>query len=154
QQKAIVAMAIKMDEQPTLVNAIVNKKQETLSTDRNLNELVDLYTRLDIQKMGPAYIQPLSREGGVVGALVIALPYTQRLLRVNETGLLEALAPIASRLLSISRTAQRALLDSEARAVQAIVEGGTATELPPTAARAEMQASLELARSQINELSA
>ena len=154
QQKSIVAMAIKMDEQPTLVNAIVNKKQETLSTDRNLNELVDLYTRLDIQKIGPAYIQPLSREGGSVGALVIALPYTQRLLRINETTLLEALAPIASRLLGISRTAQRALLESEGRAVQAIVEGGTAnTDLPPSAARAEMQASLELARSQINELS-
>src|SRR5450432_3093565 len=149
QQKAIAAMAVKIDEQPSLVDSIVNKAQHALSTDRNLNELVDLYTRLDIQKIGPAYIQPLSREGGVVGALVVALPYTQRELRSNETSLLEAMAPIASRLLSISRNAQRAKLESDERAVQAIVDGAD-TANPP----AEMQSSLELARSQINELSA
>ncbi len=152
QQKAIAAMALKMDEQPTLQTAIAEHQQKTLSTNDNLNELVDLYTRLDIQKIGPVYFQPLAREGQTVGVLVVALPYTQRDLRENETHLLEALAPISARLLSISRAAQRAKLESQDRAVQAVVEGA-ASELPMSSARAEMQASLELARSQINELS-
>jgi len=151
QQKAIAAMALKMDEQPTLQDGIAAKEQRTLLTDRNLNELVDLYTRLDVQKIGPAYFQPLARDGRAIGVLVVALPYTQRDLRDNEKHLLEGLAPIAARLLSISRTAQRAKFEREEP--QPAPEGAPLPEVPMSAARAEMQASLELARTQINELS-
>ncbi|MCC7448730.1 MAG: hypothetical protein IT324_15030 [Anaerolineae bacterium] len=151
QQKAIAAMALKMDEQPTLQDGIAAKEQRTLLTDRNLNELVDLYTRLDVQKIGPAYFQPLVRDSRSMGVLVVALPYTQRDLRDNEKHLLEGLAPIAARLLSISRTAQRAKFEREEP--QAAPEGAPLPEVPMSAARAEMQASLELARTQINELS-
>jgi signal transduction histidine kinase len=154
QQKAIAAMALKMDEQPTLQEAIGERAQKALGTENHLNELVDLYTRLDVQKIGPAYLQPMTREGQAVGVLVVALPYTQRELRDNETSLLAALAPIATRLLAISRAAHRARFEGEA--VQAVVEGESAPAEQPTmsAARAEMQSSLELARNQINELSA
>ncbi|MEP7286341.1 MAG: ATP-binding protein [Chloroflexota bacterium] len=152
QQKAIAAMALKMDEQPTLRDAILERSQRALSSEHNLNEMVDLYTRLDIQKIGPVYFQPLNHDSGMIAALVVALPYTQRDLRPNELQLLEALAPIATRLLGLSRKAQRDKMESEDRAVQAVVEGGATLELPTSAARAEMQASLELARSQINEL--
>ncbi len=167
QQKPIAAMALKLDEQPTLQAAITQRSQQALSpdekdvyaqqqaltTDKNLNELVDLYTRLDVQKIGPAYFQPLMREGVPVGVLVVALPYTQRELRDNELRLLEALAPMCARLLTISRAAQRARYEHDERAVQAVVEGG-ASQPPVAPARADMQASLELARNQINELSA
>ncbi len=156
QRKPIAAMALKRDEQPVLQAAIDQKSQQMLSTDRNLNELVDLYTRLDIQKVGPAYFQPLNREGETIGVLVIALPYTQRDLRENERKLLESMAPIAARLLSISRAAQKARLESQDRAVQAIVEGAQPIDLTagPAAspARAEVEASLDLARNQIREL--
>src|SRR5260370_35985812 len=152
QQKPIAAMALKMNEQPSLQESIANRAQVMLYAERNLNELVDLYTRLDIQKIGPMYFQPLTRDGKVVGALLVGLPYTQRELRPNEVNLLEGMAPIAARLLNISRSAQRARLESDNRAVQAVVEGES-IELPPSAARAEMQASLEVARGQINELS-
>ncbi len=151
QQKAIAAMALKMDEQPTLQDGIAVKEQRTLLADRNLNELVDLYTRLDVQKIGPAYFQPLVRDGKAIGVLVVALPYTQRDLRDNEKYLLEALAPMAARLLTISRAAQRAKFEKEEP--QAAPEGGALPEAPMSAVRAEMQASLELARTQINELS-
>ncbi len=171
QQKPIAAMALKLDEQPTLQAAITQRSQQALSadrepqkdpyaqqqaltTDKNLNELVDLYTRLDVQKIGPAYFQPLMKDGKPVGVLVVALPYTQRELRDNETRLLDALAPIGARLLSLSRTAQRARLEQGSRAVQAVVDSAQVEQPPISAARADMQASLELARSQINELSA
>jgi signal transduction histidine kinase len=172
QQKSIAAMALKLDEQPTLQSAISYNAQQALSagrdvseirdlyatqqaltTDKNLNELVDLYTRLDVQKIGPAYFQPLMRDGNPIGLLVVGLPYTQRELRENETRLLEALAPIAARLLAISRTAQRTRFESQDRAVQAVVEGAQTDTTPLPAVRADMQASLELARKQISELS-
>lgn len=153
QHKSIAAMAFKRDEQPSLQEAVHTKTQRALTTEHNLNELVDLYTRLDIQKVGPAYIQPLSRDGITVGVVIVALPYTQRLLRENETRLLEAMAPIAARLLSISRAAQRGKIEQEGRALKQIVEG-VQPGLPVSAVRSEMQASLEVARSQINDLSA
>lgn len=155
QQRPIAAMALKLDEQPTLQSAMHTLVQETLSTDKNLNELVDLFTRLDIQKVGPVYFQPLTREGELVGVLVVAMPYTQRDLRETEKRLLESLAPISARMLAISRAAQRSLLAAQSRPVPVLDEGGEPPpEAPISTARVEMQASLELARQQINELSA
>jgi signal transduction histidine kinase/uncharacterized protein (UPF0335 family) len=157
QQRAIAAMAFKLDEQPTLQEALMSRLQKSLSVDQNLNEMVDLYTRLDIQKIGPVYFQPLTREGDVVGVLVIALPYTQRNLRESERRLLESVAPAAARLLLISRTAQRTRLEAQRSAAQAVLADAESADQPisnTAAVRAEMQASLELARSQINELSA
>ena len=110
QQRPIAAMAFKLDEQPTLQDSILSKAQRSLMADQHLNELVDVYTRLDIQKIGPVYFQPLIREGLVVGVLVVALPYTQRDLRENEKRLLESLSPVASRMLTIARAAQRNVL--------------------------------------------
>ncbi|MBE2193242.1 MAG: hypothetical protein IAE83_03625 [Anaerolinea sp.] len=154
QNRHIAAMAFKLDEQPTLQGAIQDRLQHVLLADMNLNEIVDVYTRLDIQKVGPVYFQPLSREGEVNGVLVIAFPYTQRDLRQNEKRLLESLAPIASRMLAISRAAGRAVTQARGQVVQAVTEG-TETLSPeaPTPARLEMQNSLEVARQQINELS-
>src|SRR5260370_6370128 len=152
QQKPIAAMALKMNEQPSLQESIANRAQVMLYAERNLNELVDLYTRLDIQKIGPMYFQPLTRDGKVVVALLVGLPYTQRELRPNEVNLLEGMAPIAARLLNISRSAQRARLESDNRAVQAVVEGES-IDLPPNAARPEMQARLEFAPAPTNQLS-
>jgi signal transduction histidine kinase len=153
QQRPIAAMALKLDEQPTLQSALREKVQKSLTVDKNLNEMVDLYTRLDIQKVGPVYFQPLTREGDVVGVMVVALPFTQRELRENERRLLDSLAPAAARLLTISRAAKRAVLEAQTRSVQALVEGEPTPDVAVTAQRAEMQASLELARAQINELS-
>jgi signal transduction histidine kinase/uncharacterized protein (UPF0335 family) len=157
QQRAIAAMALKLDEQPTLQQALSSRLQQCLSADQNLNEMVDLYTRLDIQKIGPVYFQPLTREGDLVGVLVVALPYTQRNLRESERRLLESIAPAAARLLLISREAQRARLEAQRNAAQALLESADSAEQPlssTASVRAEMQASLELARNQINELSA
>lgn len=153
QQRPIAAMAFKLDEQPTLQDAILSRTQRALMADQHLNELVDVYTRLDIQKIGPVYFQPLIREGVVVGVLVVALPYTQRDLRENEKRLLESLSPVASRMVTIARAAQRNVLNARSRSVQAIADDAQTAPIV-SAARAEMQASLELARSQINELSA
>jgi signal transduction histidine kinase len=152
QQKPIPAMAIKLDEQPTLLRALNERKQSMLVSDKNLNEMVDLYTRLDIQRTGPVYFQPLIRDGIPVAVMIVALPYSQRQLRDSEVNLLEALAPIAARLFSISRMATRARHESAARAVQAVIDG-TATEEPQTQRFDSPAAEIESARGQISEFS-
>jgi signal transduction histidine kinase len=156
QQRLIPGLALNLEEQPTVVNAIERKMQRPLYPDRNLDELVDLYTRLDINQLGPAYVQPLMRSGQVVGVVIVGLPYTNRELNESEAILLEGLAPVAARLLSLSRAAQRIQVDAENQAIQTIVQSETsdAVDQPGVAAvRQEMQASLELAQEQIAELS-
>jgi hypothetical protein len=155
QGRQVPGLALNLDEQPTLVNALERKSQRPLFPDRNLDELVDLYTRLDISQVGPAYMQPLTRSGQVVGALIVAMPYTGRELDESQTSLLEGLGPIAARLLLLSQAAQRTRFEAEDRAIQAMVEGAS-TEVDPQAAiaaRQEMQESLRLAQQQIGELS-
>ncbi|MBN2305708.1 MAG: hypothetical protein JXQ72_14595 [Anaerolineae bacterium] len=156
QQRLIPGLALNLEEQPTVAYAIEHKMQRVLYPDRNMDELVDLYTRLDIGQVGPAYIQPLTREGIVIGIAIIGLPYTQRELLDNETSLLEGLGPIAARLLAFSRAAARLRFSAEDRAIQAIVESEGKNGLDQTSlvsVRQEMQASLELAQQQIAELS-
>lgn len=155
QERLIPGLAINLEEQPTLVNAIERKTQRVLYPDRNIDELVDLYTRLDISQIGPAYLQPLMRAGKVLGVIIAGLPYTNRDLNDQETGLLEGLSPIAARLLALSRSAQRITLESEDRAIQQLVNEAatTADRQAVNAVRQQMQASLELAQKQIAELS-
>ncbi|HVO71694.1 MAG TPA: ATP-binding protein, partial [Aggregatilineaceae bacterium] len=156
QQRLIPGLALNLEEQPTVVNALERKMQRPLYPDRNLDELVDLYTRLDINQLGPAYVQPLTRSGQVVGMVIVGLPYTNRELNESEAILLEGLAPVAARLLSLSRAAQRIQVDAENQAIQTIVKSEAPEvidQLGVAAIRQEMQASLELAQEQIAELS-
>lgn len=155
QQRLIPGLALNLDEQPTVREALTERMQRVLLPDRNVDELVDLYTRLDISQLGPAYIQPLLRSGKVVGVAIVGLPYTNRELTSTEASLLEGLAPVAARLLTLSRAAQRIRLDATDEAIKTIVEEATPEALDPQsvlAARREMQASLELAQEQIAEL--
>lgn len=152
----IPGMSINLSEQPTLVNAIQSKRQHKLELQQNADELSDLYTRLDIPQPGPTYVQPLTRNAIVVGLLIIGLPYTRRDLRSEELQLLGSIAPIAARLLVISRTALINRIQAEEKAILDIVEGNESDYIVHDDAtvtiRKEMQQGLEIAQSQINEL--
>lgn len=148
-------MALNLDHQPTLVNAMERREQRTLYMDRNTDELEDLYTRLDLEQMGPVYLQPLVRQSEVVAILMIAMPYAARELSSQERELLKSMATISSNLLAISYQAQEASLLAEERAIQAMVEGvapGMIDEKSILAARQEMQVNLQAARNQISML--
>ncbi|MBN1565308.1 MAG: hypothetical protein JXA10_15795, partial [Anaerolineae bacterium] len=118
QQRLVPGLALNLAEQPTLRDAVEHKAQRPLFPDRNLDELVDLYTRLDINQLGPAYIQPLLRSGKVVGVVIIGLPYTARDLSDGEANLLEGLAPVAARLLMLSRAALNLRTEHEESALR------------------------------------
>ncbi|MBC7812288.1 MAG: hypothetical protein H7175_14125 [Burkholderiales bacterium] len=155
QKRKISGMALNLNDQPTLVNAIERRMQRPMFADRNPNELHDLYTRLDIEKIGPAYVQPLTRDGELVAVLVIGLPYTERELDSHERELLRGIGLISGRLLALSFAANASRMRAEERAIQAVLQGVSPDEIEDDAviaARQEMQASLELARQQIVEL--
>lgn len=155
-KSTIPGMSINLGEQPTLVSAIQNKRQHKLELQQNGDELTDLYTRLDIPQPGPTYVQPLTRNAVVVGLLIIGLPYTRRDLRSEELQLLGSIAPIAARLLVISRTALINRIQAEEKAILDIVEGNESDYIiqdeSTMTVRKEMQQSLDIAQSQINEL--
>ncbi|NDJ78167.1 MAG: hypothetical protein GYB65_18105, partial [Chloroflexi bacterium] len=149
-------LALNLDEQPTLVKTLQDRRQARLTETEHLDELVDLYTRLDIGQVGPAYFQPLTRSGQLLGIMIVGLPYTSRELLDTESTLLDGLGPVAARLLSLSRAAQSAKFSADAEVIQTLVSGGAPDALDDAsaaAARQEMQHSLELAQEQIAELS-
>lgn len=154
-QRQPSGMSLNLDQQPTLVNAIERQSQRVLYGDRNRDELDDLYTRLDVDRIGPAYFQPLVHHQETIAVLVIAFPYTGRELRPDEVELLKGLGIIASSLLMLSDEAEEARAMAEYRAIQAMVEGVPLSDLQESevlSARKEMQASLQLAREQIAQL--
>ena len=156
QQKPLQGMAVNLDEQPTLVNAIERKSQRSMHPAHNVEEMIDLYTRLDIGQANPqgaCYFQPLQENGRVIAVLVVAFPYTSRELRDNEVRLLEGLAPMASKLLSISRKARRSPVESAIEAAIPGMETGSFNLEAASQARQQMQQALELVRDQTDKLS-
>ncbi len=155
-------MALNLANQPTLSNAIETLNLRMLLPGEHEFELNDLFHRLDVNEagpVGPAYFQPLSRERKVIGVLMLVMPYTSRLLTNEEKQFLGAIAPIAARLLALSQEAFKSKLEAEEVAIQRMVGGGIVSEVPASQedrfsekVRAELQADLEAAREQINQL--
>lgn len=154
--RPIPGMAFNLDNQPTLVNTIERRLQRPLYPDRNIEELRDLYNRLDIEQIGPTYFQPLISGKELVAILLIGMPYSGRELEESERELLKGIGVIAGNLLALSFAARDARLKAEERAIQALVQGIPLEEVKDDtvlAAHQEMQASLQLSREQITELS-
>ncbi|MCA0453148.1 MAG: hypothetical protein LCI00_04155 [Chloroflexi bacterium] len=154
-KRRISGMSINLDNQPTLVNAVERRLQRPLYTDRNTNELRDLYNRLDIEQTGPAYFQPLTRGKDMIAVLLVANPYSERELDEAERELLKGIGIIAGNLLGLSYAARDAGLKAEERAIEALVQGVPLEELKDSsvlAARQEMQANLQASREQITDL--
>jgi signal transduction histidine kinase len=154
--EAISGLALNLDNQPTLVNAIERRLQRPLYPDRNVEELRDLYNRLDISDIGPTYFQPLISGKELIAILLIGMPYSGRELEESERELLKGIGIIAGNLLALSFAARDARLKAEERAIQALVQGIPLEDVKDDsvlAAHQEMQASLQLSRDQISELS-
>lgn len=154
-QRPISALSLNLDDQPTLVNAIERRAQRPLFPDRNTEELQDLFTRLDVGQIGPAYFQPLTKDDDLVAVLVVALPYSGRELTGPECERLKGIALISGGLLALSFEANEAQRKAEERAIEAMIQGVGLDEVADDdviAARQEMQASLEAARQQISAL--
>jgi len=155
-KRQIDGIAINLDNQPTLVNSIERRAQRILTVDRNEDELHDLFTRLDVQQVGPVYFQPLTRDRELVAVLMVAMPYTTRELAPAEAELLKGVSVIASNLLALSYAAREAESLAEERAIQAVVQGavpGSTDTANLISTRQETQNQLKLARDQIASLS-
>lgn len=155
-QREVFGIAMNLDAQPTLADAISRRARRSLNVDDHQEELRDLFTRLDIEQIGPVYFQPILHEKQLVAVLLVGFPYTQRELRSGEEDLLKGISVIAGGLLSLSYAAHDAQMLAEERAIQAMVSNvipvGEDDEVEDPARR-ELRANLKLARQQIGELS-
>ncbi len=148
----IVGNTINLDEQPTLVNAIERRQQRPLYPDRNADELRDLYTRIDIDVIGPTYFQPLVSEKELLAVLMIGLPYAGRELSGSEQELLKGIGIIAASLLALSQSARESRINAETRAIQAMLQEGAEPDSVRAAWR-DNEGALEAAQVQIVALS-
>ncbi|HRF99212.1 MAG TPA: hypothetical protein PLZ51_28565, partial [Aggregatilineales bacterium] len=148
-------MSVNLNNQPTLANSVERRAQRPLLPERNHDELHDLYTRLDIETMGPAYFQPLTKDNQVVSVLIVALPYTTRELTKPDESLLKGIAVIAANLLQLAYVAQDAKLMAEENAIQQMVNRALTMQPVNEAehkAKQNLQAELDDARHQIARL--
>ena len=151
-QRPILGMALNLDDQPTLVNAVERRTQRPLFPDRNETELRDLYTRLDIDQHGPAYFQPLIHNNDLVAVLVVGLPYSGRELNEAECERLRGIAIIASGMLALSYQANDSRLQAEAIAIETMLRGIREDSGEDAVAHLDMQAALAQSREQIAAL--
>lgn len=155
-QRVLNGVALNLENQPTLVNAVERQLQRPLFPDRNIEELRDLYNRLDVDVVGPTYFQPLLSGRELVAVLMIGLPYAGRELEETDRELLKGIGIIAGNLLALSFSARDARQKAEERAIEALVKGVPLDQIADAdvlAARQELQASLQLSREQVKELS-
>jgi signal transduction histidine kinase len=87
---------LELSDHPTIVNALGRLRQMRLTAQRNSRELRDLYERLSITHVGPAYLQPLVNEDERIGVLVVGTPYSGRALDNDERNLLDRLGPLVT----------------------------------------------------------
>ena len=147
--RAISGLAINLDSQPTLVNAIERRTQRPLYADRNVDELRDLYTRFEIEQIGPTYFQPLTKDRELLAVLVVGLPYAGRELDDAAQELLKGIGIISANLLALGRSAET----ERAQAAGHRSPAASETDDPAVqAAWQQLQASLEAARDKIIEL--
>jgi len=153
--RAINTLSINLSAQPTLANAIERRLQRPIYPDRNAEELNDLYPRLDIDRIGPTYFQPLLAEKELLAILMVGLPYSGRELTDAEQELLKGVGIIASNLLSLSNSARVSRIQAEARAIDALASGADVSDAPKESALRtfdELRAELNSARDQIQAL--
>lgn len=98
----LTSLSIRLDRQPTLVNAIERRAGRALLLSDKLDELSELYDALDIRSVGPAYIQPLISGDRLHGMLLIGSPYSKRELIDSERELFHGIAIISAKLLTLS----------------------------------------------------
>jgi signal transduction histidine kinase len=153
--RTINSISLNLDEQPTLVNAIERRAQRPLYPDRNIEELRDLYSRLDIEPIGPTYFQPLVSDKELLAVLVIGMPYSEHELIESEAELLKGIGIIAANLLALSLKARDIAVQAEGRIIQAIVQGVPPDEVEESsmlAAWQDLRAELDASRTQITQL--
>ena len=148
--RSISGLSINLDSQPTLVNAIERRTQRPLYPDRNVDELRDLYTRFEIEQVGPTYFQPLTKDRKLLAVLVVGLPYAGRELDDTAQELLKGIGIIAANLLALSHAAEDERAQLAGSHVAATFD---AVEDPAVqAAWQQLQTSLEAAREKIIDL--
>lgn len=105
-QSYLPQTVLDLADHPTIVNALGRLRQMRLTTQRNSRELRDLYRKLLISHIGPAYLQPLVRQEERIGVLIVGSPYSERQLSNDERNLFDRLAPLVTASLLNAETHQ------------------------------------------------
>lgn len=136
-------------DHPTMVNALGRLRQMRLTHPRNSRELRDLYDRVEITHLGPAYLQPLVRGEERIGLLVVGSPYSERQLTDDERNLLDRFGPLVTA--SLTNVEAHADMRDEQDAMLAEESSRLVSASDELTART---AELEEARRQIEEMRA
>lgn len=145
-ERTLSGVALNLDNQPTLANAIERRQQQMLTIEDNKDEIDDLYVRFDVDEQGLVYFQPLVHDKKLIAILACALPYTKRRLMSAEEDMLRGIGVLVAGLLSLSDAARASELQAEERAIQEVLRNVQSEQ-------GGVRGTLTVAREQIAELS-
>lgn len=95
-QSYLPQVTLPLGSHPTIVNALGRVRQLRITPQREQRELNAMYGSLGITHSGPAYVQPLTYGDERIGVVVVACPYSDRVLSNEERTLLGRLAPLVT----------------------------------------------------------
>lgn len=134
-----------LGDHPSIVNALGRLRQMRLIPSRNNSELRDLYQKLMITHVGPAYIQPLVDNDDRIGVLIVGSPYSERQLSDEERNLLDRLAPLVSAAMinaetyQIAREESNQIVQEEGARLASLADELTAVQIEYDSARRQME---------------
>jgi signal transduction histidine kinase/MFS family permease len=123
-RRAIAGLSFHIVPESILATAMAAPGQYALFPAENEWELADLYARLDIEEIGPAYIQSLTRGGAVQAVLLLGNPYSRRELASPDRELLKAYAILAGSLLMLTHRQEPEGAGSRQAVGSFVVESG------------------------------
>ena len=100
--QSLEGISLNLRAQPTLLDAAARGEQTILFPEYHEAELDDLFRRLNINRGGKVYVQPLSLHGETLSVLLVSLPYRQADLSLQEIETLRDLGGAAAHVLAWS----------------------------------------------------
>ncbi len=120
--QSLDGMSLSLESQPTIVDARLRRQQRTLAADEQQQEVEALFRVLKIGASGAVYVQPISFEDEVLAVLLVAMPYRQGELSLDQRALLGDIGQMAGYILAWSFEAEAATYLAEEQAIKSILD--------------------------------
>ena len=120
--QSLEGMSLSLEGQPTIVDARLRREQRSLAADQQKQEVEGLFRVLKIGALGTVYVQPISFEDQVLAVLLVAMPYRQGELSLDQRALLGDIGQMAGYILAWSFDAEAATYLAEEQAIKSILD--------------------------------
>ncbi len=119
---SLSGLSLNLRDQPTLLEASKRGEQTILFPEYHEAELADLFRRLSLSPLSKVYVQPLAPQGESFSVLLVALPYRQADLSIQDIESLRDIGAAAAHILAWTAANTQSRAQAEAQRIAGITE--------------------------------